>query len=48
MSARQSLRAVRDGKARGVHVTCEVAPHHFTLTDERCSTARSSTTPTSR
>jgi len=33
MSARQSLRAVRDGKARGVRVTCEVAPHHFTLTD---------------
>ena len=34
MSARQSLRAVRDGKARGVRVTCEVAPHHFTLSDE--------------
>jgi dihydroorotase len=34
MSARQSLRAVRAGKERGVHVTCEVAPHHFTLTDE--------------
>jgi len=34
MSARQSLRAVRAGKARGVRVTCEVAPHHFTLTDE--------------
>jgi dihydroorotase len=34
MSARQSLRAVREGKARGVRVTCEVAPHHFTLTDE--------------
>ena len=33
MSARQSLRAVRSGKARGVRVTCEVAPHHFTLTD---------------
>ena len=33
MSARQSLRAVRDGKNRGVRVTCEVAPHHFTLTD---------------
>jgi len=33
MSARQSLRAVRAGKERGVHVTCEVAPHHFTLTD---------------
>ena len=34
MSARDSLRAVRAGKARGVRVTCEVAPHHFTLTDE--------------
>jgi dihydroorotase len=34
MSARQSLRAVRAGKDRGVGVTCEVAPHHFTLTDE--------------
>jgi dihydroorotase len=34
MSVRQSLRAVRDGKARGVRVTCEVAPHHFVLTDE--------------
>jgi dihydroorotase len=34
MSARQSIRAVRAGKARGVRVTCEVAPHHFTLTDE--------------
>ena len=34
MSARQTLRAVRDGKSRGVKVTCEVAPHHFTLTDE--------------
>src|SRR6187399_691894 len=35
MSARQSLRAVRDAKARGTtNVTCEVAPHHFALTDE--------------
>ena len=34
MSARQTLRAVREGKGRGVRVTCEVAPHHFTLTDE--------------
>jgi dihydroorotase len=34
MSARQSLRAVRAGKARGVKVTAEVAPHHFLLTDE--------------
>jgi dihydroorotase len=34
MSARESLRAVRAGKDRGVRVTCEVTPHHFTLTDE--------------
>jgi dihydroorotase len=34
MSARASLRAVRKGKESGVKVTCEVAPHHFTLTDE--------------
>ncbi len=34
MSARQSLRAVQAGKERGVRVTCEVTPHHFTLTDE--------------
>jgi dihydroorotase len=34
MSARASLRAVRKGKDTGVRVTCEVAPHHFTLTDE--------------
>ena len=34
MSVSTALRSVRDGKARGVKVTCEVAPHHFTLTDE--------------
>jgi len=34
MSARQSLRALRDGKDRGVPVTAEVTPHHFVLTDE--------------
>jgi dihydroorotase len=34
MSARQSLRAIRDGKMRGAPVTAEVAPHHFVLTDE--------------
>jgi len=33
MSARQSLRALRAGKDRGVAVTAEVAPHHFLLTD---------------
>ena len=34
MSARASLRAVRKAKEAGITVTCEVAPHHFTLTDE--------------
>jgi dihydroorotase len=38
MSARQSLRAVRKGKEAGIRVTCEVAPHHFTLTDESLGT----------
>jgi dihydroorotase len=34
MSARASIRAVRKGKEARIRVTCEVAPHHFTLTDE--------------
>jgi dihydroorotase len=34
MSAWTTLEAVRQGKARGVQVTCEVCPHHFTLTDD--------------
>jgi dihydroorotase len=38
MSARASMRAVRKGKEAGIRVTCEVAPHHFTLTDESLST----------
>ncbi len=33
MSARQTLDAVRWGKSRGARITCEVAPHHFVLTD---------------
>jgi dihydroorotase len=35
LSTAGALRSVREGKARGVRVTCEVAPHHFVLTDER-------------
>jgi dihydroorotase len=35
MSAWTTLEAVRQGKSRGVKVTCEVAPHHFTLTDDQ-------------
>ncbi len=39
MSARQSIRAVRAAKERGAtNVTCEVAPHHFVLTDESLET----------
>ena len=34
LSARGSLRAVKSGKERNIRVTCEVAPHHFTLTHE--------------
>ncbi len=35
LSTRGSLRAVREARARGIRVTCEVTPHHFTLTDEQ-------------
>jgi dihydroorotase len=34
MSTLGSLEYVRDAKRRGLRVTCEVTPHHFTLTDE--------------
>jgi dihydroorotase len=33
-SVRQSVRSVRGAKERGFAVSCEVAPHHFTLTDD--------------
>ena len=33
ISAKESIEAVRRGKARGVKVTCEVTPHHIALTD---------------
>ena len=33
ISARESIEAVRRGKAAGVRVTCEVTPHHIALTD---------------
>jgi dihydroorotase len=34
LSAKSSLEQVRWAKQRGLHVTCEVTPHHFTLIDE--------------
>jgi dihydroorotase len=37
LSTRRSVDLVAAAKAEGLRVTCEVTPHHFTLTDERCS-----------
>jgi len=34
VSTKDSVRIIRDAKARGVKVTCETAPHYFTLTDD--------------
>ncbi len=34
LSARSSLQLVRWAKERGLQVSCEVTPHHFTLIDE--------------
>lgn len=37
LSAKASLEQVRSAKSRGLGVTCEVTPHHFTLIDEDVS-----------
>ncbi len=37
ISTRGALELVREAKRQGVHVTCEVTPHHFSLTDAACS-----------
>ena len=34
ISSKNSVDLVRHAKSKGLSVTCEVAPHHFTLTDE--------------
>jgi dihydroorotase len=34
VSTAKALDAIREAKQEGLHVTCEAAPHHFTLTDE--------------
>lgn len=34
VSTARAMEAIRAAKREGLHVTCEVAPHHFTLTDE--------------
>jgi dihydroorotase len=34
VSTAKAMSLIRAAKAEGLHVTCEVAPHHFALTDE--------------
>jgi dihydroorotase len=36
VSTARSVEVIREAKARGVRVTAEATPHHFTLTDEAC------------
>jgi dihydroorotase len=36
VSTRGAIEAVRRAKERGAEVSCEVAPHHFALTDAAC------------
>ncbi|MCA1829762.1 MAG: dihydroorotase [Myxococcales bacterium] len=45
VSAAGSVRAIREAKARGVRVTAEATPHHFTLTDESVAGAPASVGP---
>jgi dihydroorotase len=35
LSTAKALNAVRAARKQGLHVTCEVTPHHFALTEER-------------
>ncbi len=37
VSCAETVRLVREAKRRGLPVTCEVTPHHLTLTDEACA-----------
>ncbi|MBI4612591.1 MAG: dihydroorotase [Planctomycetes bacterium] len=37
LSTAAALARVREAKSRGLPVTCEVTPHHLTLTDEACT-----------
>jgi len=38
ISSKNSVQMVRDAKKKGIKVTAEVAPHHFTLTDDTVKT----------
>lgn len=43
VSTAGSVRLVREARARGIRVTAEVTPHHFTLTDEAVTGYNTST-----
>jgi dihydroorotase len=36
ISTEESIEMVRRAKKRGIKITCEATPHHFTLTDKEC------------
>lgn len=38
ISTKKAVKLVREAKAKGIHVTAEVTPHHFTLTDDSLKT----------
>ena len=38
ISTKKAVRLVREAKAKGIRVTAEVTPHHFTLTDDSLKT----------
>jgi dihydroorotase len=38
LSTKNAVKFVREAKAKGLPVSCEVTPHHFTLTDEAVET----------
>ena len=43
VSTARSVNLVREAKRRGLPVSCEVAPHHFALSDEACTSYDTST-----
>ncbi len=43
VSTKRSVELIREAKRRGVKVTCEVTPHHFTLTEEVVNTFNTDT-----
>jgi len=36
LSTRGAVELIREAKQKGIHATCEVCPHHFTLSDAAC------------